>query len=457
MAPSISKTALFEQAPIPRAVAQLAVPTILSSLVMVLYNLADTYFVGMLGNPVQNAAVTLAAPVLLAFNAVNNLFGVGSSSMMSRALGRKDYETVSRSSSFGFCCAVAFGLMFSLGCTLFQQPLMKLLGADQITWEATAGYLHWTVTLGATPAILNVVMAYLVRAEGSALHASIGTMSGCLLNILLDPIFILPWGLNLGAAGAGCATFLSNCVACCYFFVLLAIKRGRTYVCIDPRKFSLNKAIFLGVCGVGVPAAIQNLLNVTGMTILNNFTSAYGADAVAAMGITYKIYMVPLYVSLGLSQGIMPLISYNYASENIPRMKQTVGFALRAALSLIIVVAALYYFFPEFFVSLFMNNQTIIDYGSRFLHGFCLGLPFLCVDFLAVGVFQAVGMGREALAFAILRKILLEIPALCILNWLFPLYGLAYAQCVAEVILSIAAIIVLGRLFSRLSHQSSRG
>ena len=453
MAQSISKTVLFEQAPIPTAVAQLAVPTILSSLVMVLYNLADTYFVGMLGNPVQNAAVTLAAPVLLAFNAVNNLFGVGSSSMMSRALGRKDYETVSRSSSFGFCCAVAFGLLFSLGCTVFWGPLMTLLGADSVTWEATAGYLYWTVTLGATPAILNVVMAYLVRAEGSALHASIGTMSGCLLNIVLDPIFILPWGLNLGAAGAGCATFLSNCVACIYFLVLLAVKRGRTYVCIDPRKFTLKKEIVVGVCGVGIPAAIQNLLNVTGMTILNNFTSAYGADAVAAMGITYKIYMVPMYISMGLSQGIMPLISYNYASGNIRRMKQTVWFAARAALTLIITVAVFYFIFPGFFVSLFMDNQIIIDYGSRFLHGFCLGLPFLCVDFLAVGVFQAVGMGREALVFAILRKVLLEIPALCILNWLFPLYGLAYAQFVAEVILSAAAVIVLARLFSRLSRE----
>ena len=453
MAQSISKTVLFEQTPIPRAVAQLAVPTILSSLVMVLYNLADTYFVGMLGNPVQNAAVTLAAPVLLAFNAVNNLFGVGSSSMMSRALGRKDYETVSRSSSFGFCCAVAFGLLFSLGCTVFWGPLMTLLGADSVTWEATAGYLYWTVTLGATPAILNVVMAYLVRAEGSALHASIGTMSGCLLNIVLDPIFILPWGLNLGAAGAGCATFLSNCVACIYFLVLLAVKRGRTYVCIDPRKFTLKKEIVVGVCGVGIPAAIQNLLNVTGMTILNNFTSAYGADAVAAMGITYKIYMVPMYISMGLSQGIMPLISYNYASGNIRRMKQTVWFAARAALTLIITVAVFYFIFPGFFVSLFMDNQIIIDYGSRFLHGFCLGLPFLCVDFLAVGVFQAVGMGREALVFAILRKVLLEIPALCILNWLFPLYGLAYAQFVAEVILSAAAVIVLARLFSRLSRE----
>ena len=449
---SDSKTELFEQTAVPRAVFQLAVPTVLSSLVMVLYNLADTYFVGMLNAPVQNAAVTLAAPVLLAFNAINNLFGIGSSSMMSRALGRRDYDTVSQSSAFGFYCSLACGVLFSVLCAVFSNPLLTLLGADSETSQATAAYLFWTVTCGATPTILNVVLAYLVRAEGSALHASIGTMSGCLLNIVLDPVFIMPWGFNMGAAGAGLATFISNCVACLYFFVLLIVKRGKTYVCIRPNAFTLRKEIVKGVCGVGVPASIQDLLNVTSMTLLNNFTSSYGADAVAAMGITQKINMVPMYIAMGLSQGIMPLISYNYSSGNVRRMKETVHFSRNASLVIIILVSASYLFFPQFFVSLFMDNPVIIDYGSRFLQGFCLGLPFLCLDFLAVGVFQAVGMGREALIFAILRKIVLEIPALCILNFLFPLYGLAYAQLSAELVLSVAAMIVLRRLFRRLEN-----
>ena len=450
MQQSNDKVVLFEQTPIPKAVAQLAVPTVLSSLVMVLYNLADTFWVGMLNDPIQNAAVTLAAPVLLAFNAVNNLFGVGSSSMMSRALGRKDFDTVSRSSAFGFYCSVICGAIFSLLCTVFQQPQLVLLGADASTLEATRSYMFWTVSCGAVPAILNVVMAYLVRSEGAAMHASIGTMSGCLLNIVLDPIFILPWGLNMGAGGAGFATFISNCVACLYFFVLLLIKRGKTYVCINPKQFSFHRDIVSGVCAVGVPASIQNLLNVTGMTILNNFSSAYGADAVAAIGICQKIYMVPMYVSQGISQGVMPLVSYNYSSGNVARMKHAVSFARQAALTVIISVAVLFFLFPGFWVSLFMKNEVIIEYGTHLMRGFCLGLPFLSIDFLAVGVFQAVGMGRESLLFAILRKIVLEIPALFILNSTVGLYGLAYAQFCAEVILATAAILVLRRLFSRL-------
>ena len=444
------KADLFERTPIPQAVAQLTIPTILSSLVMVIYNMADTYFVGMVNDPIQNAAVALASPVLLAFNAVNNLFGVGSSSMMSRALGSKDYETVRRSSAFGFYCSLICGVVFSLMCLVLREPLLVLLGADGSTAGATGEYLQWTVICGAAPAILNVVMAYMVRSEGAAFHASVGTMSGCILNIILDPIFILPWGLNMGAAGAGLATFLSNCVACIYFFVLLYVRRRSTFVCVLPHKFSLERAVVLGICAVGIPAAIQNLLNVTGMTILNNFTSSFGADAVAAMGIAQKLNMVPMQVALGFSQGIMPLISYNYASGNIKRMKEGLLFVARIMLPFITTVALLYYLGAGSLIGAFMKNDAIIAYGSRFLRGFCLGLPFICMDFLAVGVFQAIGLGKAALLFAVLRKIALEIPALYILNFLFPLYGLAYAQFTAEFVLAAAAVVMLGRIFGRL-------
>lgn len=177
-----SKTELFESMPIPKAVITLSVPSVISSLVMVIYSLADTFFVGMMNDPVQNAAVTLAAPLLLAFNAVNNLFGIGSSSMMSRALGRKDYDTVYRSSAFGFYASLICSLLFSLLYGVLQSPILVMLGANAETIQATAGYLFWTVLLGSAPSILNVVLAYLVRAEGSSLHASIGTMCGCLLD-----------------------------------------------------------------------------------------------------------------------------------------------------------------------------------------------------------------------------------------------------------------------------------
>ena len=451
-----NKTELFETMPIPKAVMTLAVPTMISSLVMVIYNLADTYFVGILNDPIQNAAVTLASPVILAFNAVNNLFGVGSSSMMSRALGRKDYETVRKSSALGFYFSLFFGLLISLFYTVFHTQVLNLLGAEAETVTATAQYLRWTTSFGAAFMILNVVMAYLVRSEGYALHASIGTMCGCVLNIVLDPFFILPFGLDMGAGGAGCATFISNVVACCYFFILISVKKkkGTTFISFNLKLLRAPKKILAGICGVGIPAAIQNLLNVTGMTVLNNFMSAYGSDAVAAIGIAQKVNMIPMYIAMGMSQGIMPLIAYNYSSKNTKRMKDAVKFSMTIALVFLVSFTVIYHTASESLIGIFMEDETVVSYGSSFLKGMCLAMPFLSIDFMAVGIFQSCGMGKKSLVFAILRKVVLEIPALCILNKLFPMYGLAYAQLCAEVVLAAVAIIVMVRLFRKMDQEA---
>lgn len=450
---TLTKSDLFENTPIPKAVMKMSVPTVITSLVMIIYNLADTFFVGMLNDPVQNAAVTLAGPVLLAFNAVNNLFGVGCSSMMSRALGVKDYDTAKRTSAFGLYCSVFAGLLISVIITIFKSPVLSLLGANEITSKATADYLLWTVSCGAVPSIFNVVMAYMVRSEGSSLHASIGTMSGCLLNIILDPIFIMPWGLGMGAAGAGLATFISNTFASIYFIILAIVKRKNSFVCLNPKKFTLKKKIVFGVFAVGVPASIQNLLNVTGMTILNNFTAAFNADAVAAMGISYKINLIPLQVALGISQGVMPLISYNFSSKNYTRMKGFITFTTKIVLSLMTLITVLYFVFSKNLASMFIDTPSVVEYSTAFLRGMCLSLPFICMDFMAVGIFQSCGMGKKSLVFAILRKIVLEIPAIYILNHFFPLYGLAYAQTTAEIILSVIAVIVLINLFRKLKAE----
>ena len=448
------RTELFESVAVPRAVLALCVPTIASCLVSILYSLADTYFVGMLGDPVQTAAVTLAAPVLLAFNAVNNLFGVGSSSMMSRALGRGDMKTLRESSAFGFYGALFCGALYSIACFTLMNPLLSLLGADAVTADPTGRYLFFTVCLGAMPSILNVVMAYLIRSEGATLHASIGTMSGCLLNIALDPLFILPQGLNMGAQGAALATLLSNCAAVAYFFSYLFLKRRSTCVCISPRAFTLRRGIVLGVCAVGVPASIQNLLNVLSHTLLNNLAAPFGAQALAAMGIASKVSMVPLYVSMGLSQGVMPLIGYTYAARRIPRMKRALGFTAALSLSLLTAFTALTCAFSSPISRAFIADAQTVSYGAVFLRALSLSIPFLALDFLAVGVFQAVGQGQLSLGMACARKALLEIPAMYLLGAIWPLYGLAFAQLAAEVVMAVLAVFLLLRLIGRIEKGS---
>ena len=445
---SNDRTELFETMPLNKAITKLVAPTVIGSLVMIIYNLADTYFVGLLNDPIQTASVTLISVLLLLFNAINNLFGVGTSSMMARALGAKDHDTCSRSSATGFYLALFSAIIFMILATIFKTPILNILGADETTFDAAYNYMFWAVNMGAVPAIMNVVMSYMVKSEGDALNASIGTMCGCILNIILDPFFVLPQFLNMGAAGAGLATFISNCVAFLYFLVLsLVVKRGKTIICLDPRKITFDKKILGGICEVGIPAAIQNILNVVGQTLLNNFAAGYGAEAVSAVGISYRLYTIPFMVSMGASQGIMPLISYNYSSGNIKRMRKATNITLKMMIISMGAMAIIYFIFSNQLVGFFLNVEEVIKMGGVILKGMALALPFIGIDFTGVGVFQATGYGKMSLIFAIFRKIILEIPFLILFNKLWPLYGLGYAQFAAEFILSIASLVVLNKLF----------
>lgn len=438
---------LFETMPVPKAVAQMCIPSIIGSLVMMLYSMADTYFVGALNSSIESSAVTLASPVLLAFNAINNLFGVGTGSYMSRCLGVKDYDSTRRASAFGIYWAFISGLAFSGIFLAFRPFFLRVLGATSETFDATSEYIFWTVICGAVPSILNVILGYLVRAEGAAMHATIGTMSGCILNVILDPFFILPRFLGMGAAGAGLATFISNTVAVLYFLILIAVKKNKTFVSFRWKDFKRQKGLAKPIFAVGVPAAIQNLLNVTGQTVLNNFASGYGPAVVSAVGISHKIIMIPLMMSMGVSNGITPLISYNYSSGNRRRMKDVFSFTLKISMGIALVMMVLTFIFPGQLMEFFIKDGDIVNYGAIFLRIAAITIPCMAMDFIAVGVFQACGMGRKSLVFAILRKIVLEIPALFIWNRLFPINGLAAAQPTSEFILAIAAIIVLRKIF----------
>ena len=433
--------------PVPKAVAQMCIPSIIGSLVMMLYSMADTYFVGALNSSIESSAVTLASPVLLAFNAINNLFGVGTGSYMSRCLGVKDYDSTRRASAFGLYWALISGLAFSGVFLAFRPFFLKVLGATAETFDATSDYIFWTVICGAVPSILNVILGYLVRAEGAAMHATIGTMSGCILNVILDPFFILPRFLGMGAAGAGLATFISNTVAVLYFLVLTAIKKDKTFVSFRWSDFRKQKGLAKPIFTVGIPAAIQNLLNVTGQTVLNNFASGYGPAVVSAVGISHKIIMIPMMMSMGVSNGITPLISYNYSSGDRKRMKDVFSFTLKISMGIAVTMMVLTFIFPDSLMRFFIKDPEIVAHGANFLKIAAVTIPCMSMDFIAVGVFQACGMGSKSLVFAILRKIVLEIPALFIWNRIFPINGLAAAQPTSEFILAIAAIVVLRRIF----------
>lgn len=448
-----AKQDLFENMPITKAIFTLTIPMIISSIVSIIYNLADTFFVGKLNNPVENAAVTLVAPAAVLFFAITNLFGVGASSLMSRKLGSKEYEDVKKASATGLYFGLFCSICISLIALIFPEPILKILGTNEETKAVTGKYLFWIVGAGAVPGIMNILFSFILRAEGRSMHASVGAMSGCLLNIILDPFFILPFGLNLGAAGAGMATFISNTFAFCYYLVLMLFIRKKTYVSLNPKNISFKPEILKNIFVVGFPGVVQNNLNVVSMMIFNNLAALFGTAAVASIGIVNKLNQLPIQIIFGFSQGVMPLIGYNYASKNASRVNEAIKKIFQITLSSLAVVMLIYFAGSKSLVRIFMNNDEIVSIGSKFLIGCGLSLPFMCVDFVVVGISQAFGFGRYALLFSVLRKAVFEIPFILIFSKTIGLFGLAYSSCCAEILMSIIAFFVLKKLLkSRLFH-----
>ena len=450
----VTREELFEKSPVWNAIFSLTIPMIISSLVAMVYNLSDTFFVGVLNDSVQNAAITLTAPAMTLFYGITNLFGIGASSLMSRSMGQKDIQTVKRAAATGLYLAFCGAIMLSVVTTLFNGQTLHLLGTDATTYRATKDYLFWTVCLGAIPSIMSIMFSYLLRAEGRSLQASIGQMSGCILNIILDPFFILPFGLNLGAAGAGLATFVANCVACTYFLVYIMKQKEHTYVCINPAFVTLKKNILGSIFIVGIPGVFQNILNVFSMTILNNIVAEYGADVVASVGIANKINQLPIQIVFGFTQGVMPLIGYNYAAKNFGRMKEVIKKTYMVTLSALLCILVLFNVAGQPIIRFFMDNNEIVKTGAWFLSGFGISLPFMCIDFMVVGISQSFGMGKPALIFSFLRKLFLEIPFILLLNSVAGVLGIAYAQCATEVIMAIVAFFVQLSILKNRVNQS---
>lgn len=448
-----TKQDLFENMPVTKAIFTLTIPMIISSIVSIVYNLSDTFFVGQLNNPVENAAVTLVAPAAVLFFAITNLFGVGASSLMSRKLGSKEFDDVKKASATGLYFGLFCSIMLSVIALVFTSPILKILGTNEETELVTRNYLFWVVGVGSVPGIMNILFSFILRAEGRAVHASIGAMSGCILNIILDPFFILPFGLNLGAAGAGMATFISNTFAFAYYLVLMIFIRKKTYVSLNPKDVSFKSDIIKNIFVVGFPGVVQNNLNVVSMMIFNNLAALFGTYAVASIGIVNKLNQLPVQIIFGFSQGVMPLIGYNYASGNKSRVNQAIKKIFQITLISLAVVMMIYFTCSKSLVWIFMKNQEIISIGSKFLIGCGLSLPFMCVDFVVVGISQSFGYGRYALIFSILRKAVFEIPFILIFSKTIGLFGLAYSACCAEILMSIIAIFVLKKILGKFEKQ----
>ena len=448
------KTYLFETARVPKAVLSLAIPTIISQIISLIYNMADTFFVGQLGDPNQVAAVSLVAPLMLVLTALANLFGIGAASTASRFIGAKKNDSARQATAFGFYAAMAVAALLSVLSLFFSGLFLDMLGAIGEMRDHAGEYMFWVIGMGAIPSLLSLVLSHFIRADGAPKIAGFGLSMGGLLNLVLDPIFIFDFGLGMGVAGAALATFVANMFTLFYFLRYFSKNKKETAIGLHPRWFTAKQEISGQVLIIGLPGMLQTLLASVSNAALNQLAKGFGGEAVAALGIVKKIDTIPMSVTIGIAQGVMPLLGYNYAAKNHIRMRNAAKFALALAIGFSVFCAAAFILFAPFFVKLFMQETVTVTHGIFFLRIMCLSTPMMAVGFHMITLFQAAGQSRPALVLSVFRKGLIDIPLMLMLNYLLPLTGLAFVQPATEFIAMSTAIIFYIRFTRRITIRN---
>ena len=427
----LSEKELFETIPVPQAVMTLAIPTVISQVVTMIYNLADTFFIGQLGNPCMVAAISLVSPWFNLLTALGNLFGLGAGSLISRMLGSQNHKDIKYVSAFSIWGGALVTLIFSVGTYFMRQPLLNFLGASPDTYGYAQDYLFWTVVLGGVPTAIGLALGHLLRSEGQTKAASIGMMFGGLLNVALDPVFI--FAFHFEVAGAAIATAFSNAASILFFAVQYARLGRRSAVSFHLKYFTLHfaKSIF----SVGLASALATVLANTSNMVMVHLASGDGDIPVAAYGIVKRIDQFPLTVSMGLCQGFMPLVGYNYSSGNYRRMREVSVFSWKTAIVISACFIICFVAFAPQILHLFIREIQTSELGASFLRVACLAVPLTSANFLISYTLQAMGKGIQSAVLTFSRQGLLNIPLLIVMNLIFGLYGMIWTQLVVEAIM----------------------
>ena len=449
------KQQIFESMPVPKAVASLAVPAILSQLVTTIYNLADTLYIGQTGNPYMVAAISLSFVLFFVLNAIGNLFGVGGGSLISRMMGAKQPEYAKRVCSFSLWSGAMLAVVYILLVRVFMDPLLVLLGASDNTIGYARDYVNWVIVIGGLPTIFNMLMGHFLRSVGYAKESSIGIALGGIMNIILDPIFIFP--LNMGVKGAAIATMLSNVMAMIYFFITFIRIRRHTVLSIAPKNFRLPWIYVRQVLSIGFPACIATLLACVSNSVINRLSSSYGDIPLAAFGIVKKIDVIPLSFGMGLSQGMLPLIAYNYSAKNIVRMKSISRFGRLTSVFFSVFCVIIFELLATPLLGLFINDAETVALGSRFLRIACLAVPIMQMNFLTNTTFQAMGKGWQSLILTACRQGLINIPLLFLMNSLFGLIGIIWTQLASDALTLVISTTLYANVMKKLHKDYPEG
>ena len=459
---SKDNTLVFSDYKIPKAVAALALPSMLGMLINIVYNLADTFFVGQTGDANQVSAVSLSMPLFLLFIALGNLFGVGGCAFVSRCLGEGNRDIIKTISAFCIYGGMATGVLLGALFIIFRNPLLYFIGASDASINFASDYLLW-VSLGAPFIVTAITVGNLIRGEGAAKASVTGMIIGQLTNIVLDPLFILgkgdrlfffnlPFGFDKGVAGAAIATVLGNIVSVLFF--LIYFLRGKSILSITPKRFSARGGIAKGVISVGLPAALNNLLMSISNIVINMFLSHYGDTAVAAMGVAMKANMLVVMLQLGLAQGIQPLVGYCYGAKDYTRMKNSIRFSMLCNIIIGATMTMVYIFFRRQVISMFIDNAEVIDYGTKMLTALMSSGVFLGVMFIINFSFQGMGKGFQSLMIAVGRQGIIYLPLLFIMDRLIGIDGIIWAQPVADYVCIIMSAIMMAHIIRKLEKTN---
>lgn len=459
-----SRHELFASAPIPKALRTMAVPTIISQMVNLIYNMVDAFFIGRTGNSYMMAATTITLTMVMMNVALSNLFGIGGGSLVARLMGVEEEEKAKQVSAFSVYMAIAVAVSYSLLIGIFLSPVLRFLGASDDTIGFARNYALIVVVLGSLPSILSLVLAHLLRNVGMSGKASIGLSGGGILNVLLDPLFmfcILPKGQEV--TGAAIATALSNLLACCY--LLFSYRRATEKM---PLSLSLKRAIRIDphhlrqVFAVGVPSAmLAGLFDVANMCV-NIIASAHNDMVLAGMGIVMKVERIPNAINIGICQGMLPIVAYNYSSGDHARMREVIRTARKTGLLISVICLVLFEIFAAPVSRLFLSVTKedaqsallTVGYAALFLRLRCIASPVQFINYHTSFCMQAMGNGKATLLHAFVREIIFYIPFMFLLDHLFGEVGLAAALPVGETCGAVFALYLLRRSLKKASEET---
>ncbi len=424
-------------------VKKMAVPSVISSLVTVVYNMADTFFVGQTGDPLQVAAVSLTNPIFILFMAVANMLGTGGSAIASRALGKNDKDKARNVSSFVTYFSILVGIVFCVILLVFQNGLLTLFGANSDTLDLAKGYTLY-IAIGAPFIIFSAAASFIVRAQGDSKQAMIGNMIGTVINIVLDPIFVSVF--HKGAAGAAIATTIGNVIASIYYVYYFYKQSKIMSISFKYFKFDVCKDI----CISGLPMALFSSLMSVSTIITNQILLAYGNSAIAAAGIVFKANMFVSFLQMGIANGVQPILGYCVGSDNKDRFKEVESYTKKCCLICGFILSALYIIFSKNIISVFINDSETIRYGVPLLIGYTLSGPFIGMLFMNMNVLQTLNYPLPATVLSLCRQGLLFIPLLFILNILIGFNGVCIAQSLTDVIVIVISFIFRARVLSEI-------